>query len=101
MRKRTMVILVLFVVLLAACGLDDYEYDDPAVAPEATYENLVESEGCLPHEEYDAETDTCYVDISCETEAECEEILASLYDGYDVELEEWEMVEEDCASPSW
>jgi len=48
---------------------------------------------------YDAATDSCYVNISCDTEEECDDILEDLYADHDyVELENWEMTSQDCLS---
>ena len=107
MGKSITITLILIAGLLAACGSAEYESVEPAVLPEQTVESAVVGEAdeaesptntndCLPHEAYDAETDTCYVDISCETEEACDDIIATLYDGYDVDLEYWDMIEEEC-----
>ena len=88
MKKLFATLVILFIVLLTACGAEG----QTAVSEQA---NSADN-GCLPHEKVDPESGDCYVDIACETEAECEDIAAALYDGYDVALEYWEMTAEDC-----
>ncbi len=59
--------------------------------------NEVTSDECFVGESYDAATDSCYVNISCETEEECNAILDDLYADHDyVELEDWDMTAQDC-----
>ncbi len=106
MRKHfplLILILGLALLALAACGTAQSDAPVPTAAqaqPTAMAQASVEAppaEECLPHETYDPESDSCYVDISCETEAECNAILASLYEDYpDADLEPWEMEPEDC-----
>ncbi|HFD38691.1 MAG TPA: hypothetical protein ENJ31_02405 [Anaerolineae bacterium] len=98
-------VLMLAVPLLAACGNGSESTAPPPTATEEARPTAPVLEtaspaaenGCLPHEKYDPATDSCYVDISCETEQECDAILSALYQDYPgVQLESWEMAPEDC-----
>ena len=71
--------------------------DEPADSSEQSADSGSDSAECYEHETYDAETDTCTVDISCDTDEECDAIIDRLYEGYDATgLEYWDMLEEDC-----
>lgn len=47
--------------------------------PTHAYNNATEADSCLEGEQYNPATETCFVDISCSSEEDCDAALAELY----------------------
>ena len=105
MKKQHLLILLspLLFLMLTSCDdayyEDEYDYDNVEMNDTAVeYEEspLTEAD-CYEDEIYDPETQSCIIDIVCEDDAECELILAELYDEDELaDLEFYAMTEEDC-----
>lgn len=106
---------LLFALMLTACGddtaydeYDDADYEDGYVdggntedggdfsSQEDEYTQLT-ADDCYEDETYDPQTQSCFLDIVCEDDAECDLILAELYTDEELaDLEFYAMTEADC-----
>ncbi len=96
MKKQVVLFLLLplFTLILTACGDEadyenedafydeTYEQDQPSDEAETSFtddEAPLTAADCYEDETYDPDTQSCYIDIVCEDDAECELALAELY----------------------
>ena len=96
--KKILIPLVIVALAVGAYAAFNYFYlPTPSSNVGAISTQEVTADECFVGESYDAATDSCYVNISCETEEECNDILEDLYADHDyVELEDWDMTAQDC-----